>query len=203
MTGEFPSQRASNAENVSIWWRHHEQSPPLWAVYFSVVTLDDEALPGLIDPLNNTCVSFHSADLHQQTAHLVITRDHFGTVEVQVHGYGIVCAAEGCNHNPHPTVLLQQGRISGLCLPDIPLCLGASVCENIPTPPPSSTDDLVACQYRCTCPIGIPGDNSPCSKFVLILGSGSLATGNEHLEICRVSVNNVEVWSSSVVIYDL
>ena len=23
MTGEFPSQRASNAENVSIWWRHH------------------------------------------------------------------------------------------------------------------------------------------------------------------------------------
>ena len=24
VTGEFPSQRASNAENVSIWWRHHE-----------------------------------------------------------------------------------------------------------------------------------------------------------------------------------
>ena len=24
-TGEFPAQRASNAENVSIWWRHHEE----------------------------------------------------------------------------------------------------------------------------------------------------------------------------------
>ena len=24
MTGEFPIQRASNAEKVSIWWRHHE-----------------------------------------------------------------------------------------------------------------------------------------------------------------------------------
>ena len=24
-TGEFPAQRASNAENVSIWWRHHGQ----------------------------------------------------------------------------------------------------------------------------------------------------------------------------------
>ena len=24
MTGEFPAQKASNAENVSIWWRHHE-----------------------------------------------------------------------------------------------------------------------------------------------------------------------------------
>ena len=23
MTGEFPAQRASNAENASIWWRHH------------------------------------------------------------------------------------------------------------------------------------------------------------------------------------
>ena len=22
-TGEFPAQRASNAENISIWWRHH------------------------------------------------------------------------------------------------------------------------------------------------------------------------------------
>ena len=23
-TGEFPAQMASNAKNVSIWWRHHE-----------------------------------------------------------------------------------------------------------------------------------------------------------------------------------
>ena len=25
VTGEFPAQRASNAENVSIWWRHHDK----------------------------------------------------------------------------------------------------------------------------------------------------------------------------------
>ena len=25
-TGEFPAQMASNAENVSIWWRHHERT---------------------------------------------------------------------------------------------------------------------------------------------------------------------------------
>ena len=24
-TGEFPAQIARNAENVSIWWRHHEE----------------------------------------------------------------------------------------------------------------------------------------------------------------------------------
>ena len=26
VTGEFPAQMARNAENVSIWWRHHESS---------------------------------------------------------------------------------------------------------------------------------------------------------------------------------
>ena len=29
-TGEFPAQRASYAENVSIWWRHHDQSCCRW-----------------------------------------------------------------------------------------------------------------------------------------------------------------------------
>ena len=28
--GEFPAQRANNAENVSIWWRHHGISFPIW-----------------------------------------------------------------------------------------------------------------------------------------------------------------------------
>ena len=27
VTGEFPAQMASNAENVSIWWRHHVTKP--------------------------------------------------------------------------------------------------------------------------------------------------------------------------------
>ena len=27
VTGEFPAQRTSNAENVSIWWRHHVTHP--------------------------------------------------------------------------------------------------------------------------------------------------------------------------------
>ena len=33
VTGEFPAQRASNAENVSIWWRHHEQVTVLTSKY--------------------------------------------------------------------------------------------------------------------------------------------------------------------------
>ena len=32
-TGEFPTQMSSNAENVSIWWRHHEGS--IWNTHLS------------------------------------------------------------------------------------------------------------------------------------------------------------------------
>ena len=37
-TGEFPAQMASNAENVSIWWRHHGmiQHTQIWAIRYSV-----------------------------------------------------------------------------------------------------------------------------------------------------------------------
>ena len=27
VTGEFPAQKASNTEKVSIWWRHHDTMP--------------------------------------------------------------------------------------------------------------------------------------------------------------------------------
>ena len=34
MTGEFPAQRASNAENAAIWWRHHDTELSLPIVWF-------------------------------------------------------------------------------------------------------------------------------------------------------------------------
>ena len=34
-TGEFPAQMASDAENVSIWWRHHAEWPPFWQTIVS------------------------------------------------------------------------------------------------------------------------------------------------------------------------
>ena len=33
VTSEFPAQRASNAENVSIWWRHYVQSKKQDGIY--------------------------------------------------------------------------------------------------------------------------------------------------------------------------
>ena len=43
VTGEFPAQMASNAENVSIWWRHHDthtRTLPL----LPVISLDNKLL---------------------------------------------------------------------------------------------------------------------------------------------------------------
>ena len=37
--GEFPTQRASNAENVSIWWRHHDT---LSTVRLQAITLTSD-----------------------------------------------------------------------------------------------------------------------------------------------------------------
>ena len=38
VTGEFPAERASIAENVSIWWRHHDSDPsPLRYVPFITI----------------------------------------------------------------------------------------------------------------------------------------------------------------------
>ena len=45
VTGEFPAQRASNAENVSIGWRHHERTPSLFGIW--VLTIK-HYLPGII-----------------------------------------------------------------------------------------------------------------------------------------------------------
>ena len=35
VTGEFPAQRASNAENVSIWWRHHASIIISWSCFLT------------------------------------------------------------------------------------------------------------------------------------------------------------------------
>ena len=53
-TGEFPAQRASNAENVSIWWRHHAlqhcerevgRSPTSWFLYYWRIRLLTKITP--------------------------------------------------------------------------------------------------------------------------------------------------------------
>ena len=40
MTGEFPTQTASNVENVSIWWRHHDYWRELYPHSQDIVSAD-------------------------------------------------------------------------------------------------------------------------------------------------------------------
>ena len=42
-TGEFPTQMASYAENVSIWWRHHGKDPA-WITQRTHVRRDDNVI---------------------------------------------------------------------------------------------------------------------------------------------------------------
>ena len=52
-TGEFPAQMASNAENVSIWWRHHVWIQPVHTWFY------------IQFPLYNIIVERHSMILTQ------------------------------------------------------------------------------------------------------------------------------------------
>ena len=40
VTGEFPAQMASNAENVSNWWRHHASQNNAWLLGFQMTFID-------------------------------------------------------------------------------------------------------------------------------------------------------------------
>ena len=42
VTGEFPAQRASNTENVSIWWRHHAQGTQVLSYWWGSANFWDE-----------------------------------------------------------------------------------------------------------------------------------------------------------------
>ena len=54
-TGEFPALRASNAENVSIWWRHHVK--PSWQPQVSYQHMGPMNLVFWV----NTALYFHSS----------------------------------------------------------------------------------------------------------------------------------------------
>ena len=79
MTGEFPTQMASNAENVSIWWRHHEQCRfsqhehqthlPNWRWYYSGSENNIKA------SLDTTGTSCHRSFLHNSFCLIIIS--HF------------------------------------------------------------------------------------------------------------------------------
>ena len=54
VTGEFPAQMASNAENVSIWWRHHGYALPFWSHWDGLACNRGMILVSLLNPTDTT-----------------------------------------------------------------------------------------------------------------------------------------------------
>ena len=63
--GEFPAHRASNAENVSIWWHHY--ATPWWLHYTTHNDLRIPCCVALVAILINLCKNFHSMANFSQT----------------------------------------------------------------------------------------------------------------------------------------
>ena len=97
VTGEFPTQRASNAENVSIWWRHHVQ-------------------PVLVFPAGENCRATSSG--REYSGHVSWTRTgitcqrwdtntphipNYNFVKVSAMPEASLSAAENFCRNPDPT----------------------------------------------------------------------------------------------------
>ena len=60
-TGEFPTQMASNSENVSIWWRHHVGQSFSCLTYIhrsSIRTIVPKDTTVIISKINHTMLSF-------------------------------------------------------------------------------------------------------------------------------------------------
>ena len=49
VTSEFPAQRASNAVNVSIWWRHHEKTQKEKLMIYSFISVGAARYYPIID----------------------------------------------------------------------------------------------------------------------------------------------------------
>ena len=111
VTGEFPAQRASNAENVSIWWRHHDQrlSARLQWPRFNALELSQScSKPSVWSSLFQR--GNHEENLALRWRH----NDHDG----------------GSNHQPHGCLLnrlfrrksrkTSKLRVTGLCVGNSP-----------------------------------------------------------------------------------
>ena len=65
--GEFPAQRASNAENVSIWWRHHGQ-PAFIAARPAIAWNDKQTTAWLLLEWRIFTVNHRNIHSHRETA---------------------------------------------------------------------------------------------------------------------------------------
>ena len=84
VTSEFPTQRASKAENVSIWWHHHEQNTKALDVLYHQIPYVQELIRPNISSWN---VPIDVADLSStKRFYRKLTQNAFDKPYSKVHG---------------------------------------------------------------------------------------------------------------------
>ena len=91
VTGEFPAQRASNAENVSIWWRHHGIDYARWL---------EPRLPRI------STTSHHRDIIKKIQTYLNISPNTFSPTRVDMNTVGLI----PCSRLGEDPALLDNGR---------------------------------------------------------------------------------------------
>ena len=79
VTSEFPAQRASNAENVSIWWRNHD----LWRAWFR----QPHTSPHSFNDLRIRYWLISSTSLAQNTKTYAICYSHYRSIKAKIIGH--------------------------------------------------------------------------------------------------------------------
>ena len=66
VTGEFPAQMASNAENISIWWRHHSHTGGIarWSICYYITNSLNVKFQQNIYAVNITMGFHHQGDVY-------------------------------------------------------------------------------------------------------------------------------------------
>ena len=76
-TGEFPAQMASNAENVSIWWRHHALTRPgfIWCLFKKIKWWHQSYSPRntQVNTLQYSSVSSEQCQSHDTVRYIAVT----------------------------------------------------------------------------------------------------------------------------------
>ena len=91
VTGEFPAQMFSNAENVSIWWRHHGyKKNPSWRMYQALL-------------------KFGCHILHETIVSLYHCRKYVICVILEERKLSVTCKPHEC------LVIFEQRQINYVC----------------------------------------------------------------------------------------
>ena len=116
-TGEFPAQMASNAENVSIWWRHQDTYPGKAGFCYCLMMCANNRVPTR---------SQHSHVGHQVRHNSVSKCRHLSKISINFTDFVFKLAAENSWYEL-PELTRLYATIDLISLPDGPVSTGLLV----------------------------------------------------------------------------